>query len=59
MSVHVDENGRLEDIYVEEGAPLLAQAAVKAVSQWEYKPYLWNGVPAKLESMVVVHFQLH
>jgi len=59
MNAHVDENGKLEDTYVEEGDALLAEAAVKAVSQWQYKPYLLNEIPAQLEGMVVVNFRLH
>lgn len=59
MLVHVGQNGELEDIYVQEGNPVLAKAAVAAVSQWTYKPYQLNGSPAKLESMVIVNFQLH
>lgn len=59
MLVNVDQRGEIEDIYVEEGDPVLAKAAVDAVSQWHYKPYLLNGSPTKLESMVIVNFQLH
>ena len=59
LLVHVDQSGMIEDIYVEEGNPVLAKAAVEAVSQWHYTPYLLSGAPAKLESMVIVNFQLH
>ena len=33
-------------------------AAVRAVKQWKYKPYLLNGVPVCAEMYVTVNFAL-
>jgi hypothetical protein len=37
---------------------MLAPAAIEAVKQWIYKPYLLNGVPVAVETHVEVNFQL-
>jgi TonB family protein len=36
----------------------LADSAFKAISQWEYKPYLLNGEPVPVETTVVVTYAL-
>ncbi len=36
----------------------LADAAVQAVSQWRYTPYLVNGEPAEVDTTVTVHFMM-
>jgi len=40
------------------GHPLLASAAQAAVSQWKYKPYLYQGKPAEIETEVKTIFSL-
>lgn len=37
---------------------MLATAAIEAFKQWKYKPYLLNGRPVKVETQVIVNFQL-
>lgn len=38
--------------------PLLDDAAITAVRQWEYTPTLLNGVPVPIIMTVTVNFQL-
>jgi protein TonB len=38
--------------------PLLDQAALDAVSQWEYEPSILNGVAVAVVMTVVVRFTL-
>lgn len=38
LSVRVDSNGRVESVEVRGGNPVLAQAAVAAVSKWKWEP---------------------
>jgi len=38
--------------------PLLDQAAIDAVKQWEYEPTLLNGVPVPVVITVTVQFTL-
>jgi protein TonB len=37
---------------------LLAPAALEAVKQWKYKPYLLNGQTVTVETQITVNFQL-
>ena len=39
----IGKDGSVEDVRVESGLPILAQAAIDAVKQWRYRPYLLNG----------------
>ncbi|MCX6550705.1 MAG: energy transducer TonB, partial [Acidobacteria bacterium] len=40
----IGEDGKVRDARVLRGVPLLDQAALDAVKQWEYEPTLLNGV---------------
>jgi periplasmic protein TonB len=35
---------------------MLTSAAIDAVKQWKYKPYLLNGQPVTVETQVTVKF---
>lgn len=50
--------GTIENLRVLSGELMLRQAAVDAVSQWRYRPYLLNGVPVEVETTVNVVFRL-
>jgi len=50
--------GDVESVTVISGDPVLAQAAVQAVRQWKYKPYLSDGSPAEMETQVSIKFHL-
>ena len=39
----IGADGSVKELQVESGLPVLAQAAVEAVKQWRYKPYLLNA----------------
>jgi len=52
------KDGAIENLYVEEGDPVLATSALEAVSHWQYKPYLLNGRPMAVETQIVVNFTL-
>jgi len=54
----IDKNGDVEELTLVSGHPLLAPAAIEAVKQWQYKPYLLNGQAVKVETQIVVNFQL-
>ena len=52
----IDEEGRVAEAWVVKSVPLLDQAALDAVRQWEYRPSLLNGVPTPVVSTVTVKF---
>ncbi len=58
LDVDISKNGGIESLRTVSGHPLLIPAAIDAVKQWRYKPYLLNGEPAPIETQVTVIFTL-
>jgi len=58
MQVSIDKAGHVANIQLISGHPLLAPAAIEAVKQWKYKPYVLNGTPVAIETQVQVNFTL-
>jgi protein TonB len=54
----IGPNGRVQDAKVLRSIPLLDQAALEAVKQWEFTPTLLNGVPVPVIMTVTVNFTL-
>ena len=54
----IDASGRIADVRVLSGHPLLAPAAVSAVSRWLYTPTLLNGGAVPVLLTVTVRFDL-
>ena len=52
----IDEEGKVADARVVKSVPLLDQAALDAVRQWEYRPSLLNGVPTAVVTTVTIKF---
>ena len=38
--------------------PPLVPAAIEAVKQWRYRPFLLNGEPMEVETTITVNFEL-
>ena len=58
LNIVIDKQGRVANISVISGHPLLVPAAVDAVKQWEYKPTLLNGQAVEVATEVSVPFVL-
>jgi protein TonB len=54
----ISKGGTIENLVVESGHPMLVAAAIKAVRQWRYRPYLLNGEPVEVETEITVNFVL-
>ena len=54
----IGKDGSVRDVQVESGLPILAQAAIDAVKQWRYKPYLIDGEPVEVDSRITINFTL-
>jgi periplasmic protein TonB len=54
----IDQQGKVTQMKVVTGSPLLVQAAIQALEQWQYQPTLLNGQPVAVDMLVTLHFQL-
>jgi len=54
----ISRTGAIENLQVLSGHPLLTGAALEAVRQWRYRPYILNGEPVEVETQVTVNFLL-
>jgi protein TonB len=54
----IGPDGKVKDAKVLRSIPLLDQAALDAVRQWEFTPTLLNGVPVPVIMTVTVNFTL-
>ena len=54
----ISKSGTIENLEALSGHPLLIPAAIEAVKQWRYRPYVLNGEPVEVETRVTVNFIL-
>lgn len=53
----IDKDGEVSKVKVLHGDMMLARAAVDAVKEWVYRPYLLNGRPVEIETQITVVFR--
>ncbi len=58
LSALISRGGTIENLRLVSGHPMLVAAAVEAVRQWRYRPYLLNGAPVAVETQITVNFTL-
>ncbi|MGA7424206.1 MAG: energy transducer TonB, partial [Candidatus Sulfotelmatobacter sp.] len=58
LEATISKSGDISAVKVASGNPQLARAAVDAVKQWKYKPYLLNGEPVEIRTQITVNFKL-
>jgi periplasmic protein TonB len=58
LHVVLSTEGKVQQLEVVSGAPVLAKAALEAVRQWEYRPTLLNGQRVEVDTTVDVVFSL-
>jgi periplasmic protein TonB len=58
LQATISKSGVIEGLRVLSGPPLLRQAALDAVQQWRYRPYLLNGEPVEVETTINVVFTM-
>jgi len=54
----ISKTGTIQNLTVLRGHAMLVPAAVEAVKQWRYRPYLLNNEPIEVETDVTVNFML-
>jgi TonB family protein len=58
IQAEINKDGDVESLTLISGHPALAPAALEAVKQWKYKPYLLNEIPVAMETQIIVNFTL-
>jgi TonB family protein len=58
MQAIISKSGTVESVHVIKGHRLLRSAAMNAVRSWRYRPYLINGRPVEVATIVSVDFTL-
>ena len=57
LQATIGESGRVQEIKIVSGPPLLTAAAIDAVRQWRYSPFLLDGKPVKMQKDITVMFR--
>jgi protein TonB len=59
LAAVIGKDGAIQNLrVVSTASPLLNQAAVEAVKQWRYRPYILNGEPVEVDTTITVNFTL-
>jgi periplasmic protein TonB len=58
LQAQISKEGNIENLTLISGHPMLAPAAIEAVKQWKYRPYLLNGEPCEVDTQIMVNFTL-
>jgi protein TonB len=58
LNALISRGGTIENLRLVSGHPTLVQAAIDAVRQWRYRPYLLNGEPVEVETQITLNFTL-
>jgi protein TonB len=58
LNAIISKDGRIQDLQVVSGHPLLVPSALEAVRQWVYEPTLLNGEPVEVVTQIDVNFTL-
>jgi periplasmic protein TonB len=59
LAAIISKEGMIRQLQVLSGHPMLVRAAVDAVSQWRYRPYVLNGEVIEVETQITVNFKLN
>lgn len=58
LAAIIGKDGRIKNLQVVSGPSALADAAVGAVQQWRYRPYILLGEPVEVDTQITVNFNL-
>jgi TonB family protein len=56
LTAGVDADGKVRSVRVVRGNPALAAAAIRAIRQWRYRPYIKDGRLVATETNIVISF---
>jgi protein TonB len=58
LQAEIGKDGSITNLRLISGHPMLAPAAIEAIKQWKYKPYILNGEPVEVETTITFNFTL-
>jgi protein TonB len=58
VEVSIAADGKVEDVKIVSGNPLLTKAAAKAAKDWTFTPFVENGQPSRAVTVLIFDFQL-
>ena len=58
LAAVINRDGTIQNLHSLSGHPMLVQAALDAVKQWRYRPYMLSGQPVEVETQISVIFTL-
>lgn len=58
LAAVIAKDGSIENLKLISGHPMLVEAAIEAVRQWRYRPYVLNGEAIEVETRITVNFVL-
>jgi protein TonB len=58
LAAVISKNGTIDNLTLISGHPMLVPAALQAVSQWRYRPYILNGEAIEVDTQITVNFIL-
>jgi protein TonB len=58
LQAKISPFGKVTNLQVVSGPPMLRQAAIDAVKTWQYRPYTLNNQPTEVDTSVNVVFSL-
>ena len=56
LQAMISRDGSVEDLKIVRGYFVLGRAAIAAVKQWRFQPYMLNGHPAETQTVLTVNF---
>lgn len=59
LAAVIGKDGNVQSLKVlSSPSPVLSQAAMDAVKQWKYRPFMLNGTPVEVDTQITVNFTL-
>jgi TonB family protein len=59
LDAQIGKDGSIRYLHVVQGDPILARAAIDAVKNWKYKPYVLAGEAVDVSTQITVNFTLY
>ncbi|MBZ5656723.1 MAG: TonB family protein [Acidobacteriia bacterium] len=56
LQATIGRDGSVEDLKIVRGYFVLGRAAIAAVKQWRFQPYILNGRPAETQTVLTINF---